>query len=56
VEKDSFWHRFPAPQTFALRISYEAFNKIHPAMVEVAHAPTGFWSEALDVARRAVNI
>jgi ornithine--oxo-acid transaminase len=97
---------FKPPQNLALRMSYEAFNTIHPAMfgqvlvmrlfrdrgiltqicgnsfsvlklapplivnetqidecvtalrevVELAHSPTGFWSEALGLARRVVNL
>ncbi len=97
---------FRPPQKVALRMSYQAFNTIHPAMfgqvlvmrlfrdhgiltqicgndfkvlklapplivneaqidecvaavqkvVELAHAPTGFWSEALGLARRVVNL
>ncbi len=97
---------FRAPRKLSLRLAYEAFTKIHPAMfgqvlvmrlfrdhgilmricgnnflvlklapalivtesqieeaveavaqvVELAHSPTVFWSEALGLARRAVNI
>ncbi len=97
---------FRAPGKLSLRLAYEAFTKIHPAMfgqvlvmrlfrdhgiltqicgnnflvlklapalivtesqideaveaidqvVELAHSPTVFWSEALGLARRAVNV
>ena len=97
---------FRAPRKLSLRLAYEAFTKIHPAMfgqvlvmrlfrdhgiltqicgnnfmvlklapalivtesqideaveaicqvVELAHSPTVFWSEALGLARRVVNI
>lgn len=97
---------FRAPRSLALRMAYEAFTKIHPAMfgqvlvmrmfrdhgilaqicgnnfgvlklvppltvskqhldeaveaahavVQLAHSPTSFWSEALGLARRAVNV
>jgi ornithine--oxo-acid transaminase len=95
-----------APHTLSLRLAYEAFARIHPAMfgqvlvmrlfrdhgiltqicgnnfmvlklapplivnqsqideaveaiyrvVKLAHSPTGFWSEALGLARRAINV
>jgi ornithine--oxo-acid transaminase len=97
---------FRAPRTLSLRLAYEGFSKIHPAMfgqvlvmrlfqdhgilaqicgnnfmvlklappliisksqidealnaicqvVKLAHSPTVFWSEALGLARRAVNV
>jgi ornithine--oxo-acid transaminase len=97
---------FRAPRTLSLRVAYEAFGKIHPAMfgqvlvmrlfrdhgiltqicgnnfqvlklvppliitqyqideaidairqvVQLAHSPSVFWSEALALARRAVNV
>lgn len=97
---------FRPPRTLSLRIAYEAFSKVHPAMfgqvlvmrlfrdhgiltqvcgnnfgvlklappliasthqidqavtavsqvVRLAHSPTGFWSEALGLARRVMNV
>lgn len=97
---------FRPPRTLGLRLSYETFSKIHPAMfgqvmvmrlfrdhsilaqvcgnnfnvlklvpplivsnsqidqavqavcqvVTLAHSPSGFWSEALGLARRVVNV
>jgi ornithine--oxo-acid transaminase len=97
---------FRAPHSLSLRLGYEAFTKIHPAMfgqvlvmrlfrdhglltqicgnnfavlklvppliiskdqideavdavcrvVKLAHSPTVFWSEALGLARRAINV
>ena len=59
---------FQPPRKIALRLSFEAFGKIHHGMfVQVVvmrlfrrgflmmHASTAFWSEALGLARRVLS-